>query len=596
MTKRRVTTHDERLDPWGLATLFATSSLQEYPATLNRVNGYLRSRALKQVCDLASSPYHEHQGMDINEWLALRQLSCLFRKNESLTSADAVSNAEVRFSAAERHCRITNKRIDYYVRHPDRVDPDVWQVVEKARFLIRQLLGNVDSRILNQVGGGVRLTSGATEDRTRRRSFPFLKVTGKLRAPPTAFPYLRALLSLWGVETSAVRLVPVVRNTVTLVPKNWKTHRTIAKEPTHSLPFQLSLDSILKGKLRKWGVDLSNQKPNQDLALEGSLTGLFSTIDLEMASDTLSVNTVAMLIPDDWFELLRAFRSPGYKGVFGSGWYAKFSSMGNGYTFSLETLIFAALVKAVGSTRFAVYGDDIVIESTLAPRLCKALNFLGFTVNLDKSCISDRPGFRESCGVDCYNGNVVTPFYLRENPRHTDKAAVCHVINGLVRVSHPGPLWDWCEGYVRLHKLRLVPFNDDTMSGIHLDVQTAYALRKLKTPTLASKSRNPWVPYFAGYGPRSTLRTNHGRRSLWLWYISRQSQADGHVAGEARRRRSSILLDARRLGGDSVTVSVLRVTYGSKTRKFSPSVLAVPLTLHLWSERWMASRAKARLV
>lgn len=544
MTKRiNVMSQDGTLCPWTMATLLVKDMLQSDPGGLNRFLGLIRSRDLNRLCDVPSNP-SEYQG-DINLWLAHRQLAALFKKNEALTSDTATEAARKRFLKAEEMCRRTNRRLDFYSRYPGRAG-EVWTDVQTMRKLIHGLLGQVNARVLNQLGENLRLTSGATEDRSRKRSLPFLKVTRKLRAPPMSWPYLAAALQYWGVGLDAVKFTPVLQNTVVLVPKNWKTHRTIAKEPTHSLPFQLSLDAILKGRLRRWGVDLSSQIPNQEASREGSLTGAFSTIDLEMASDTLSINTVAVLLPDDWYVLLNSFRSPGYKGAFGSGWYAKFSSMGNGYTFSLETLIFAAACKACGHSDPIVYGDDIVIPSELAPRLTKLLNFLGFAVNQEKSCISDQPGFRESCGVDSYHGRIVTPFYLRELPKHDAKAALCHIFNGLIHVSNPGSeLWAVIRDYVIKNKFRLVPYNDDSMSGIFVTPHTAYILKKLKTRSKPSKNRSPWVPYYSGYGARTTLRRNNGLRSLWLWYLSKLTMAEEPASARASNRISSRLLALR---------------------------------------------------
>jgi hypothetical protein len=67
-----------------------------------------------------------------------------------------------------------------------------------------------------------------------------------------------------------------------------------------------------------------------------------------MASDTLAFEVVSWLLPNDWWWALEQCRSP--VGVLPSGEtirYQKFSSMGNGYTFELESLIFWAISQQV---------------------------------------------------------------------------------------------------------------------------------------------------------------------------------------------------------------------------------------------------------
>jgi hypothetical protein len=93
-----------------------------------------------------------------------------------------------------------------------------------------------------------------------------------------------------------------------------------------------------------------------------------------------------------------------------------FSSMGNGFTFELESLLFLSISKAVQHfTRhlgvISIYGDDIICPTAMAHDLSFCLSIMGFSVNLEKSHI-DGP-FRESCGGHYQNGLDVTPFYIR---------------------------------------------------------------------------------------------------------------------------------------------------------------------------------------
>lgn len=209
-------------------------------------------------------------------------------------------------------------------------------------------------------------------------------------------------------------------NKIVCVPKNAKTDRTIAIEPTLNGFIQKGIDLVLRGKLYRIGIDLSSQALNQALARLGSLSGNYATIDLSAASDSVSIQLVRELLPPEWFVLLDATRSPAYidpKGQIRR--YEKFCSMGNGFCFPLETLIFRAAVEYVMSVTsvhrdrtVAVYGDDIIVPQETALLLLEVLRDLGFKHNEDKTFIVG--GFRESCGADYFFGVNVRPIYIKK--------------------------------------------------------------------------------------------------------------------------------------------------------------------------------------
>jgi hypothetical protein len=58
-----------------------------------------------------------------------------------------------------------------------------------------------------------------------------------------------------------------------------------------------------------------------------------------------------------------------------------------------------------------VYGDDIIVPVDEAPSICTALQSIGLKVNTAKSFWTGK--FRESCGMDAYDGIDVTPVYCR---------------------------------------------------------------------------------------------------------------------------------------------------------------------------------------
>ncbi len=208
-------------------------------------------------------------------------------------------------------------------------------------------------------------------------------------------------------------------NHVITVPKNAKTDRVIAKEPDLNMYVQKGIGGIIRRRLKRVGVDLDDQTLNQRLAREGSETGSLCTLDLSAASDSVALQLVRELLPPDWVEAIELCRSP--QGVLPSGeviTYQKVSSMGNGFTFELESLIFWALVHAVldySSTierRVAVYGDDLIFSVDIYDSVVELLSICGFSTNAKKSFHTGL--FRESCGKHYFAGHDVTPFYIRE--------------------------------------------------------------------------------------------------------------------------------------------------------------------------------------
>jgi hypothetical protein len=211
----------------------------------------------------------------------------------------------------------------------------------------------------------------------------------------------------------------VCHNKIAFVPKTALVHRTIAAEPTLLTYLQKGIDLELRSALNRVGLDLSEQEPNQHLAWQGSFpdeADPYCTIDLSSASDTLATEVVRELLPPEWFELLDKCRSKNFLMPDGtSGRYEKFTSMGNGFCFPLQTLIFSSICHAAYAERglasdFRVYGDDIIVRKSAFDRVIALLRFFGFVPNVRKT-FCEGP-FRESCGADWHSGLDVRPIFL----------------------------------------------------------------------------------------------------------------------------------------------------------------------------------------
>jgi hypothetical protein len=160
-----------------------------------------------------------------------------------------------------------------------------------------------------------------------------------------------------------------------------------------------------------------------------------------MASDTVAKTVVEELFPADWLLAMKACRSTHWRMGKQSGVYSKFSSMGNGYTFEMETVLFVSAARAVCTYlglpwwEVSAFGDDLTIGVEGVELLTSALSSLGFTVNASKSFWTGV--FRESCGKDFFLGANVRPYFVRSLLRDVHDVRKFH--NGVLRTYIPMP-------------------------------------------------------------------------------------------------------------------------------------------------------------
>lgn len=215
-------------------------------------------------------------------------------------------------------------------------------------------------------------------------------------------------------------------NRITTVPKDGTKDRPIAVEPEGNIFLQLGLEGVLRARLALFGINLDKQdRVNHRLAREGSLDDTWlspCTVDLSNASDTISLKLLEFLATPGWFDLLRSTRSP--YGLLPDGTalrYAKVSSMGNGTTFVLESLIFYSFIRAYVKMygcrddlkKCSVFGDDLIFPRYLAVGLLPYFEYAGFTINRDKSFLQGP--VRESCGKDYIAGVDYRPVFVPDH-------------------------------------------------------------------------------------------------------------------------------------------------------------------------------------
>jgi len=232
--------------------------------------------------------------------------------------------------------------------------------------------------------------------------------------------------------------------TLTLVPKSYKSLRSIMPNTTVGSYMSHGLGEMMRKRLKRKGYDIATlQERHKWLAQMASRTNLYATADLSSASDSITDALVRRLLPPDWYRILTASRIG--KVTLPNGTQVQsltFCTMGIGYTFPLQTLVFLALLKAIEATLFnrldrrciSVYGDDMIYHVRMHDHVIQHFGRIGFVINLDKTFHDS--GFRESCGGDYYRGVDVRPFQPQNGPANVSQKAyeamLYKFINGLL--------------------------------------------------------------------------------------------------------------------------------------------------------------------
>jgi len=451
----------------------------------------------QQLEEVVKVEFDPHRYLD-DDWKTARDdyqaISFLRKFPLEISGVDRESVAREKFLASEQLCRKTNES---FQASADRgFNPDVERVIHSSRRKIDRWLGKLDSRswaLRCRFGPGVdALNKGEHVSPYYKLSRP--SVTPDFRDGALALvrshpAWERLLLDpsqiedfnpqdgdqeepdFLGADARADQLRGILSvvpgNRVTFVPKSALTHRSIAIEPGMNIFAQLGLGALIRSRLKRHaGLDLDKQAPNQELACLGSRLGTVATIDLSSASDTIATEVVRLLLPPEWFTALDWCRSKtGTLTMNGENLtirYEKFSSMGNGFTFELESMIFYAIALSVvelsdtDTSTVRAYGDDITVPTACVNALEKMLTSFGFIVNRQKSYSTGV--FRESCGADFFNGKNVRPFFLKE---YCESApSLFRLANGIRRVAYRRNFGFGCDARLRplwLHVVRRIP-------------------------------------------------------------------------------------------------------------------------------------------
>lgn len=219
----------------------------------------------------------------------------------------------------------------------------------------------------------------------------------------------------------------------TPVPKSYKSARIIAPEDAYHAAEKQRVRKAMTASLKAspYGLrfDPESQEMNRALAFAGSVAGNYATTDLTSASDSVAQRLWEQTFPSD----VKAALSPHMVTHLNKGGgqlvkkHMAFTS-GDPVCFITEGIMFLAIFDTAEdiyqeftSSRpkpSFIFGDDGVCDTCIFELVLDMLEYLGFIPNKEKS-FADGTAYRESCGVEFWNGAETTTKYWPRTELHT---------------------------------------------------------------------------------------------------------------------------------------------------------------------------------
>ncbi|UJQ85761.1 MAG: putative replicase protein [Koroslivirus allofaecihabitans] len=271
------------------------------------------------------------------------------------------------------------------------------------------------------------------------------------------------------------------------VPKSQKGPRLIASEPTSHQWCQQAVMNFLRSRVDSTPMGRSikffDQTGNQQGALRASRSGTHWTIDLSSASDRMSLWCVERIFRRNPILLnaLHASRTRWMENTINPDCpkyivLKKLAPQGAAFTFPVQsilyyTVIVGCMIHAHGlkpsvenifrmGREVHVFGDDLIVPKTVGESVIQVLEYLGFKVNNLKTYKTGK--FRESCGLEAYDGVEVTPAYVLEPYDSSTPTSVASVVDSSNNLHSKG-FWHTAEKLVSTlpskirEKLAVVP-------------------------------------------------------------------------------------------------------------------------------------------
>ena len=337
--------------------------------------------------------------------------------------------------------------------------PDVHgdEILHYARYLITEVFKDCEDDVFNIIprpGPGATNTPIPLNERFRPNAI-FSKVDD-------VFSYGEYFYSTWyefcDDRKRLKQLYASIRSEQTarfqFVPKKVGTARGICIEENDVQYLQQGVAKFLRDNIKKSPLCCSNihfrhQDFNAQAAKLASASGLLATLDMKEASDRISRSLVSylfsrlplikdalMCLSTEVVDLTKALEERNGTDIPENIRVKKFAPMGSALCFPIMSIVHWALIKAVikvqcrsnpHSKRLFIFGDDLILPSSLAEEIMNVLPNYGLKFNITKSFY--RGKFRESCGIHAYHGENITPIYVKCLPhRAIDATSLSSVI------------------------------------------------------------------------------------------------------------------------------------------------------------------------
>lgn len=391
---------------------------------------------------------------DVDAIRAVRQLAYMFYKLEGQYPKELINEVIKGFRETDESLEVVNP-----------FDHGHYHVAYKASKIMGRLFAGFSHRDIKPRPG-----PGVTADRreTFERYEPHVKYTRLHNVYPYS-QYFYANVGSLIPQLQMYKELPVERSgtsKLALVPKDSRGPRIICTEPHEYMWLQQGLGRAMMARLESHRlsagqVNFYDQTINGELALSSSRDGKYVTLDMKEASDRISMALVEATF-DECPGLLKALQACSTERIKLPGGEVirknKFASMGSALCFPVMsavhfTLAVAAISEATGSKVAAiakevfVYGDDLIVKAGYEDILYDAFTKFGLVFNQAKCCTEGQ--FRESCGIDAFNGVDVTPQRVKTYTNlGKDPATLLHFVAVFHGLFNRG-LWHTAKVYQR---------------------------------------------------------------------------------------------------------------------------------------------------
>lgn len=390
-------------------------------------------------------------------------LASVFKKSEDEVSPTAETDTLSSFLAANAACELRNQSAFC----PPEDDLSVGLVINGARVILdRAFFPDGDPLVtMGSIESAARFGPGRSVGMGDKPTLLYFKVGDSVQTAGSEFvrswyeisthhnPVCEAAEMARKARHGEARIVG--HGNLAFQPKSYVAKRISITEPSLNTYFQLGFGVVMEeALLHAFHISLQTQPAkNAELARQGSISGVYATVDLKQCSDYISRSLVRYLFPPSvvrWMEKLRTHRVQFVDLSVNNGEKSKrqtvdlhmMSTMGNGFTFPMQTLLLASLVRSTLDVlgvdgEWGVFGDDIVIPTCCYPLLCRVIAACGLIVNEKKSFSAGL--FRESCGSDWFDGVNVRGVYLKHYTTDQDLFS-CYNRLALWSARHDVPL------------------------------------------------------------------------------------------------------------------------------------------------------------